>query len=263
MTAVGIDSKNSPLPGLLLENEIQAGGRRRLHSRISYPSKTLSFPVYPFIHLDYRNVRTRLYGGNGSALLNYKDRSRAFGVGVGLTRWKSFSAEVSYDFEKMDIGPVGVPAQPELTRGLDGRLRKLRIVVTVDTLDSVWLAKKGLFFRTDYEGSYRAFGSDRSYGRAEASVDFYRTFARKHTFRLYGYWGTTSTHVPFYKFLNQGYPLTFVGMKYDQLIGNRMKIIRTDYRYELNNFVHFKVMGNLALGFEQRLPEATLRPNRL
>jgi hypothetical protein len=85
----------------------------------------------------------------------------------------------------------------------------------------------------------------------------YRTLAKVHTLRAYLYWGESSSKTPFLKFFNQGNPAAFIGLKYDQLLGSRMKIARIDYRRRLSSFLYLKAMGNAAFDVAQRWPENT------
>jgi outer membrane protein assembly factor BamA len=73
----------------------------------------------------------------------------------------------------------------------------------------------------------------------------------------------TSAGTPLYKFLNQGRPASFVGMDYDQLTGNQMKIIRLEYRYKLTSLVNLKAAANVALDFEQHWSLTTFDPDLL
>lgn len=261
--AVGAYFNNLPFSGWRIENELTVAGLTRYHSRISYPSASLSLPIYPFLHVGYKSIPTRFYRADGDLLSSYRDRSWSFGAGIGLLVDKWFQAEISYEAEATDVEKIGIPADSGPFQGLKSNLRRLSIGASIDTLDSVWLPEDGLFLRARYEGSYPSLDSDASYESFEASLDFYQTFSKKHTLRFYGYGGTSSGDIPFYKFFNQGYPSTFVGMQYDQLFGNRMKIIRGEYRYALSYFIRLVAMANVAFDFKQRWPEFTFSTDHL
>jgi NTE family protein len=263
VASVGWNVLNFIVPGGLWENEIELAGLTAFRTKISYPSLTLDFPVYPFFEMLYRDISTHFYDGAGELALNFKDRSWGFAAGFGFLLKKRINVEMSFQHEDMDVESVGAPALPDLSPGLKDHLDEIVIAAALDTLDNVWTPFKGAYFRANYEGSYEALGSDVHYERVEAALDFYKTFRQKHTLRFYGYWGTTSGRLPFYKLLNQGRPENFVGMKYDQLLGDQMKIIRADYRYKFNNFIYFKAMGNVALDFEQRWPALIYNPGLL
>ncbi len=263
VAAAGLYATNLPFPGLRLENELEVAGLTRFFSKISYPTKTLDFPVYPMAYLRYKNVPTRLYGGAGEVITSYRDRSFSLGGGLGFLLKKSLNLELAYELEWMNIRsqPAFSPLEP--LPELKPELRKVELGATIDTLDDLRLPKNGFYLRALYEGSYKSLKSDMAYELAEASADIYATFRKKHTLRLYGYWGTSRGNIPFYKHLNEGRPGTFVGMDYDQLQGNRLKILRGEFRYDYTNLVQFKIMANIALDLEQRWPDVTYTPGVL
>ena len=83
-------------------------------------------------------------------------------------------------------------------------------------------------------------------------ADYYWTFLRRHTLRFHGFWGTGSDGLPLYKFHNRGRPNKFIGMNYDQMFGNRMTILRCDYRLEIKKNLFVKAMGNIAFDYEYK-----------
>ena len=260
VAAAGLYATNLPLPGLLWENELEAAGLTRFHSKLSFPTKTLNFPIYPLIYARYEDVPTRLYSGDGRMITTYQDRSVSFGAGLGFLLKKSLNLELAYEMEKMDIHPQAqfVPLGP--SSPLKPALRKFEITATLDTLDERRAPRNGLLFQSFYEGSYKSIGSEVAYEVAEASLDFYKTFGGKNTLRLHGYWGTSSGNVPFYKLLNQGRPAAFIGLSYDQLRANEIKILRADYAIGLTNLIQLKLMGNVALGLKERRTGITTSP---
>jgi NTE family protein len=263
VAAAGLYATNFLLPGLRLENELEAAGLTRYISKVSFPTKTLNFPIYPLIYARYDDVPTRLYSGDGRVMTTYKDRSLSLGAGLGFLLKKSLNLELAYEIEQMDIPSPGEPAPLESISPLDPALRKVEITAVLDTLDDLRAPKNGLRVRGYYEGSYRSLKSEADYELAEASLDLVGTFREKNTLRFYGYWGTSRGDVPFYKHLNQGRPAAFVGMSYDQLRANELKIVRADYAYHFTDFIRFKVMANLALGLKERRPDITYSPGTL
>jgi NTE family protein len=263
VAAAGLYATNLPFPGLRLENELEAAGLTRLLSKVSYPTKTLNFPVYPLIYIRYEDVPTRLYSGDGQVVTTYKDRSFSLGGGLGFLLKKSLNLELAYELEKTNIKSQAalVPLQPSSPS--KPVLKKIELAATLDTLDDRRTPRNGLLFRGLYEGSYGSLGSDLAFELAEASLDIYSTFRERNTVRLYGYWGTSRGDVPFYKMLNQGSPATFVGMAYDQLQGNSMKVLRADYIYRYTNLVQFKLIANGAIGLKQHWPDITYSPSAL
>ena len=263
VAAAGLYATNFPFPGMRLENELEAAGLTRVLTKVSYPTETLNFPIYPLVYARYQNVPTRLFWGDGRIITTYKDRSFSLGAGLGFLLKKNLNLELAYELELMNIKSQSelTPLEPE--SDLKHTLKKIELLATLDTLDDRRVPKQGLLFRGLYEGSYESLGSEAAYELAEASLDIYGTFREKNTLRLYGYWGTSRGDVPFYKYHNQGRPATFVGMAYDQLQGNMMKIVRVDYSYNFTNQIQFKFIANMALGLRQRRLDITYSPATL
>jgi NTE family protein len=263
VAAAGVFFMNLPFSGLRLENEIEMGGLTRFQSELALPSQTLDAPIYPFFQLAYKNVPARLYDGAGDLISTFKNRSWSLALGLCAQVGKNVSLEISGQTEFMNAESIGVPARPELFSGLNDRLTGVSVKATVDTRDGVWTPKTGILVRARYEGRFARFGSDNEYESAEASFDGYQTFGSAHTLRAYAYWGTSSEGTPFYKYLDQGHPDFFVGMKYDQLLGNKMKVLRAEYRYRFSRVVHLKFIGNAAFDFKQSWPEISYSARRL
>jgi NTE family protein len=263
VAAAGLYATNFPFPGLRLENELEAAGLTRVLSKVFYPTKTLNFPVYPLIYVRYEDVPTRLYSGDGQIVTTYRDRSFSLGGGLGFLLKKSLNLELAYELEKMNIRSQAELLPLQASSPSKPVLRKIELAATLDTLDDRRDPGNGLLFRGLYEGSYGSLGSEAAFELAEASLDIYSTFREKNTIRLHGYWGTSSGDVPFYKMHNQGRPATFIGMAYDQLQGNSMKILRADYIYRYTNLVQFKFISNAALGLKQHWPDITYSPSAL
>lgn len=251
------------LSGLRLESELNLVGLTRFRSRISFSPLTLDFPLYPFLEVHYQQAPTRLYDGGGKRLANYQRKSWTTKAGLGFHLKRMMNLEFSYAVENMDIDAVTALPYSDLATDRKDHLERFCLTVTVDTLDSVWTPRKGFYLRADYEGSYDFTDTSVPYERLEARIDIYKTFFERHTFRLYGFWGLASFGIPFFRFFNQGHPMTFVGMGYDQLSGNRMKILGAQYRYKLSGFVYLQAAANLALDFEQRWSNIVYDPGPL
>jgi NTE family protein len=263
VTTTGLYLNNLPLPGLRVENELDLGGITRFRSKIFYQSLTMNFPLCPFLEFSYHSIPTRLYDGNGSLLATFKNKAWTTRFGVGLLPKKGINLEMAYEIENINIEPLQALPLLENQSGWRDYLQRLSWSAVIDTLDSVWTPKKGLRLQMQYQRSYDFLGTDIPYELFEASVDVYGTFLRDHTLRFYGYMGTSSARTPFYKYFNQGHPASFIGMDYDQLIGNQMKIVRAEYRCRLTSLINLKAAANFALDFEQRWSLVTFDPSLL
>jgi len=260
---LGSNLTNIPLNGLRVESGFQFAGLNRWDLKVYYPSRTMNLPIYPFLDLSYKDIRRNLYGGDGERIARFNDRSGSVGLGVGLLFARWLNSEISYEQEFMNLRPDVTLSDTRLFPQWKDRFKKINAEFTVDTLDDKLIPENGLWLRAEYEGTISGLKSDIDYNRKSVTADFYTTFSRRHTLRFYGYWGNGSRRLPIYKYHNQGNPLNFVGMHYHQLFGNRLSLIRCDYRFALKSYLHIKVMANITLDFECRLPEGTYRPDNL
>jgi NTE family protein len=259
----GLHFTNVLIPGLHIENEVQLIGSTQMNTKIYYPAWDQKLIIYPLFSLGYKNIPTRIFDGAGHRIASYNDRSWYLGFGLGCNIAKWINAEVVYNYEQMNIRPSVALPDPEIFPSWEDSLKKFCAEVSVDTLDDILLPKKGFLLKARFEGSYAKWNSDVSYTRGDIASDFYMTFFQKHTVRLFGYLGRSSSTTPVYKYFNNGRHEKFVGMRYDQLNGNKMNILRLDYRYKFHEFLYFKLMGNVALNFEYRQPGVVFQPKRL
>jgi hypothetical protein len=81
--------------------------------------------------------------------------------------------------------------------------------------------------------------------------------------RFFGFLGFSSDSLPIYKFFNKSGPFSFIGMDYDQVLINKIKILRIDYRYKFSDIIHLKFMSNIAFNIEKRFPKKTYSPEIL
>lgn len=260
VAAASVQATNVFIPGLRFENELQLAGLTRFSSKAYYPSRTLNLPIYPFLRLGYKNIPINIFDGYGVRIARYKDRAANLGIGLGLLFSKSFNTEIEYQLEYMNIKPSIAISDPFMFPTWKDKLRKIHITMNVDMLDDVLLPRKGFLIKARYEGSYKKLDSDLYYYLVNISADLYHTFHHRHTTRIYAFWGTSSS-IPLYKFLNQGRPDTFVGMKYDQLYGSQMSILRFDYRYQYKKDIFLKLIVNMAFDLEYHLQPVLYKPH--
>ncbi len=249
--------------GLRWENEIQFAGLTRFQTRLYYPSRTLNLPVYPFLRINSKDIPTRFFSECGDCIAEYKDRSSSVSLGFGLLDAKAFNFEFEYRYEKIDTRPNIAISDPVLFPKWKDQLRMLEIGMTIDLLDDSFVPRKGSLVQGEYEGSYEKWDSETPFWRIGISGESYKTFNENHTLRFYGYWGKCAEFTPLYRYLNQGRPSFFVGMRYDQLMGKSMSILRMDYRYEYEKTIFFKAMGNFAFDYSYRLYDKEYTANNL
>ncbi len=249
VVAIALKENQLFVPGLRWENEIQLLGLTRFNSRLYYSSIALNLPLYPFGDLSYKNIPVSLFDREGSQISEYIDKSLSMGAGIGLLPFKAMNIELGFFHEWLDMKPSIALSNPEIFPSWKGQLSQLRLSLRYDRLDSALLPRKGFLLKAEYETSPSWLGSPLNYELMDGSVDVYATVFRRHTFRFYGFRGT-STRLPVYKFFNQGRPETFVGTAYDQVFGSGMTLFRLDYRIEIKEFLFLSLMANVITDFE-------------
>jgi len=263
VAAVSIQTTNLLLPGLRLENELQFAGLYRFRGKAYYPSRSLNLPAYPFLHIEYKDIPTYIFSGNGDRIASYSDRSLTVGAGVGFLLAKIFNTELEYLQEYMDIKPNVALSDPTFFPEWKHKLRIVQANMNIDMLDDVLLPRDGVLINAHYEASLKQLKSEIHYHAFHVSADFYYTFYQRHTIRTHGFWGTSTSNLPVYKFMNRGRPDMFIGMRYDQLFASRLSIVRLDYRYQHKKDIFFKLIGNFAFDAEYHLPPDLFLMNNL
>jgi len=246
VAALNLQATNLPVPGFRFENELQFAGLTRLWSRASYPSRALNLPVYPFAHVLYKDIPVHLFDDNGRRIAEYPDRSISLGGGIGLVLGKSWNVSIAYQQELVDIEPTVARQDPSFSYSWHHRLRTLESRLTIDRMDDVLLPRNGFNLKVEHVSSMPELATDVNYQQLSLCLDLYKTVYRRHTWRGYAFWGYSSTHVPLYKYFNQGRPHFFVGMNDDQLACPDLSIIRLDYRYEHKPDIFFLLIANMA-----------------
>lgn len=243
---VGLLRSDTFIPGLRGELLIQFGGLSRLQYQLSYPSRRLDLPIYPYIRLHYKDISVRIYEEQGRRIATYHDRSTSAALGIALQLDKSVTAEAEYHAEFLDIDPDIAMPDPTLFPSWKDRLKMIKACFNLDLLDDVILPRQGFQLKVFYEGSMKDLYSDINYTRFNASYDHYLTLHKKQTFRLNAFYCWTNDSIPIYKYFYLGGPETFVGLDYHQLFGSNFFTGRLEYRYEYKKDIFLKAIANIA-----------------
>jgi predicted acylesterase/phospholipase RssA len=250
VAAVNLIAANLLVPGLMFENEIQFPGLVRWDFKVSFPSRTKSYPIYPFIRFGYKDIPTDIYSGTERKIAQYQDRSFSYGAGVGILFDRFWNVEVEYSQEDMRVKPNIALADELLFPVWRDKLRHLVIRSDFDLLDDILLPGNGIRIRGNYESGFKDFGSDIDYNLYSVSGDLYTTPASRHTFRLNGSFFTSSLSLPIYKYYYNRSQEEFIGMNYFQLSASQITILRMDYRYRYKKDIFFKLAANTAFNTE-------------
>jgi NTE family protein len=260
VAAVGLQTTNTLIPGLRIENELQFAGLIRYQFKAFYPSRTLDLPIYPYARIAYKNIPSNVFDTNGKKIATYQDRSATVGMGLGFLVTQLWNIEAEYNLEAMNIRPDVALRDTELFPSWKDRLRKTELSFSLDYLDNVLLPRKGVLIQAVFEGSFKRLGSAIEYSRTEISADFYHTLGRRHTGHVQAFWGYSTKEIPIYKYFYKGGPEDFVGVEYGQLNGNKLAFVRLDYRYEYKKDVFIKLIANATLNSQVRMNKGVLNP---
>jgi len=216
-----------------LESELQFGGLTRFKFHVSYPTKSLSYPVYPFMRMAYKDILTDVYSASGQVSNKFHDRSFTFAGGLGFLIGNTVNFELEYNREDVSLYPdVTIYNQPDTANGQES-LVKLAGRFVFDSMDNADSPSSGLYLVSNAENSMDALGSKKDYRRFDVAFSYYLSASENHVFRLYGFSGIGSKDMPVTRYFYHGGPGDFVGADYQQLSGYKLNIAGLDYRLHL------------------------------
>lgn len=258
--ALNLQMTNILIPGLRIDNEAQFIGLNRFMSRAFYPSRTLDFPLYPFIRFDYKRIPAYVYDTDGDRIASYLDRSTTLGMGAGILYKNYWNIETRFDREFVNVHPdIASDESIRFTTWKD-RLWEVHLNSDIDRLDDAFAPHKGMLLHIGYEESIKTLKARSRYSRLEIYGDWYHTIWKKHIIRLYGFFGESQIEGVANKFLYQNGPDRFIGADYDQVVGTRMSVLRFDYAFEFRKNAFLKVIVNTLFNFQNEYMAPGIRP---
>jgi len=263
IAALNFQIVNKPIPGLQIENEFQFIGRGKISSRAYYPSRTLSFPLYPFIDMYYDDMDYFIYDENGNKAATYKNRNTQLGGGFGMLYKNYWNLEASWSYEWANVYPIVALNDPQTFPRWKDEFWEQKLTSNIDRLDDTFIPREGILVHANYEKILKGINRLPDFTRMDVSVDVYRTMARKHTLHVYGFYGFADMDSITNKFIMQGGPRSFVGVDYHQLLATRLSMLRMDYRYQLHRNLYVSVIGNMVLDYENNILGPKLTVNNL
>ncbi len=236
-------------PGIRLESDLQFAGLVRFDAKLYYPSRTLDFPIYPFVRLAYKDIPINIFNTAGAKEALYHDRSTSYALGLGFLPLREGNFEIELGLEDMNTDPI-IAATDTLYPQFSERLIQVIARYNLDRLDNVLLPRRGYLVQGSYENSSTDLGSDLEYWRANLEVSAYFPLDRRQTLKIGGSLVRSSATMPIYKYYYFGGPEDYIGTEYDQLIGDRMTILRLAYRYRQQRDVYLKLLWQTVFDFD-------------
>lgn len=243
---LGLQAANTPFLGMREELLIQFAGLFKVDYIAFYPSRTLNFPLYPFIRIAYKNIPIDIFNyESGEKTAEYNDQSWTFGFGFGHILRNTGVIKVEYNQEYPNIDPTIAGLNPEEYPSWEHELHILQGDIKLDRLDDPITPRSGYLFDFSYNLSLKKFGSDLEYKNFLVDGKYYFSPLQHHTFCLAGFYTNAyNEEFPIYKYPFKGGADSFVGMEINQIEGYHFGYIRIDYRLQFGNSFFLKLIGN-------------------
>jgi NTE family protein len=243
---VGLQSTHPIYSGFRTDMSLQFAGLFNFDYSLSYPSRTLNLPLIPYIRFNTKNVPIDVYEwSNGEVVSNYSDIGTTVGAGFALRFHNSGGLITELNLEWTDVKSTIFGQDSTAFPVWKNKLRHIRIHYVLDMLDDVFLPRKGIKLDVLYQASLKDLGSELNYHQVEIQGDLYHQLSRRNGMHIQGFYSNSLDDLPLYKYSKKGGPSSFVGMRNDQLLGNKIGYARLGYRYEYKRDIFFKLIGNI------------------
>ena len=242
--ALNIRINSSLIPGLVIEEHAQFAGLRKNILQIYYPSRTLDFPLYPFVRSYYDKYDIFLQNKTIAKELAYSFESNGFGLGLGLLLKNYWTTEVEIraddiKFEELyhlDIEKLAFPWQKKIYS---------KYSLHLDTIDDMLLPSSGINISIQHENGDVITTQNDSEGYSWYSIliQKYSTW-KDHTLSLSSFYQDGSEFTPLYKRTIYGVNNLLTGFKENQLNGFNTAIAHIEYRYRHKKDIFFRVLAS-------------------
>ena len=240
MGTINVQLTSNLLPGIRVENQMQFGGDiKKNEFTISYPSRSLNFPIFPYFQIATSMYPYEHYSNNKlEGLYNYSLTESKLGVGVFLKNY--WHTEYEYFWKES-----GINTEQNLSTNISSsnKLVGIRALAQLDMLDNILLPKDGIFVQGSYEDSKIKLGSHSNYQLYKAVAKIYKTF-HLNTYGISGYHHYATEHTPIYMTTIFEGSQNFAGVKEFQLHGSSLTFFQLDYKYKQDRDVYFHFIAN-------------------
>ncbi|MBA7591957.1 Outer membrane protein assembly factor BamA [subsurface metagenome] len=178
-------------------------------------------------------------------------------MGLGFLPVHGGNVEIELNREwiatNLNIG-ADTPYFPQFS----AQLNKFSASFNLDQLDDVLLPRRGYRLRGFYKISSPEFGSDLDYWRANLEASYYFQVNRLVTLKIGASFVRSSSSMPIYKYYYYGGPGSYIGTEYNQLVVDRMTILRVAYRYRYSQQTYLKLVWHTVFDYNFHFADATL-----
>ena len=227
------------LPGIRIEDQIQFAGIKKNEFTISYPSRRLNFPIYPYFNITNSHYPFTYYKTDeNNHGIPYDLYLNEIKTGLGVLLKNYWNGEIEYYLQKNTF-------ESDLDNNdEDTSISGIRIKAQLDILDDVLLPKNGMYLKIILENSKTLLGSDINYQFYQAKGAAFKTFKRN-TYGLSGYYHQGSNETPLYYTTLFDGNKAFIGLDEFQIHGSSIAFARLDYRYRYKK----DILGHLMINW--------------
>jgi len=244
-------STRALIPGLRFEGTLRFAGLFDFRAKLYYPFRSNDISIYPYLQTYHKNIPIDIYSQTGSKIAQYNDKFASWSAGFGLLSSRNWVTEIEYNREYMDVTPeVAYPDSSQFP-SWNHEIRTIRFNALHDSRDDVNIPTNGTFANIFYEASNELFNTDIVYNKFELNIDFYKTYGKRHTFRLFTQFGLSNDDLPIYKWFYYGGPNRFIGAEKYELAYYRTSIYGIDYRFKLSDNLYIKTMYNVTPNYNK------------
>ena len=235
----GLLINNKYVPGLIIDNQTMLGGLFNNTLNIYYPSRTLNYPIYPFVRTEYDRRILNYYQSNSNKNIKYIKNEIGLGVGFGFLLKNYWVMELELNTKKMDLDTENIIKTYESKH----KINSIKFNANLDFIDNLLLPKRGGIINLDYIYSDQSIKSDLDYSWIKFESDFYFT-RNTHTLRLFSYIHSCKQNTPIsLQMFNKGSNY-LAGFNINQLYGNTLHLHRFEYRYKYKRDIYFHILLN-------------------
>ncbi|MBC8310842.1 MAG: patatin-like phospholipase family protein [Candidatus Marinimicrobia bacterium] len=241
--AINIRINSTLIPGLVIEEHAQFAGIRKNILQIYYPSRTLDFPLYPFVRSYYDKYDIFLQSNTATKELPYSFESNGFGIGVGLLLKNYWTTEV-------EIRADDIKFKENYHEDIDGlsfswqKNIYSKYSLHLDTIDDILLPTNGINVNIEHEYSQMIIQNDvEEYSWYSFFIQKYSTWD-DHTLSFSSFYQDGSEFTPLYKRTIYGGNNLLTGFKENQLNGFKTGIAHIEYRYRHKKDIFFRLLAS-------------------
>ena len=258
--AINIRINSTLIPGLVIEEHAQFAGLRKNVLQIYYPSRTLDFPLYPFIRSYYDKYDIFLQSNVTDKEIPYSFESNGLGVGIGLLLKNYWTMEMEMRADDIKFEEIYHDINDGLTFSWQKNIYS-KYSLHLDTIDDILLPTKGINVRIQHENSQMITQNESDkYTWYSIYLEKYSTW-KDHTLSISSFYQDASESTPLFRRTIYGGNNLLTGFKENQLNGFNTTIVNFEYRYKHKKDIFFRLISSNILYNQLDVDESTTFTN--